>query len=198
MPSDYQKQIKAIFGTADLNELREIAKTLKTSNSNPRNAGRKAQLTPDQTVEVLELHRKGIGNTEIAKQFGVSRQTIYKYIYNAEHFSKDPDFTMRMNFMNGQQLCTVIDIDFKHEIVRTKNYTDRIPLRAFGVVENPSWADFEEFWKERCLPASRAGRKGILREMDAPFFDPLLIIEKTSGRMAGDHQWVQMIRNTTA
>lgn len=33
--------------------------------------------------------------------------------------------------------------------------------------------------KERCLPASRAGLKGILREMDVPFFDPLLIIEKT-------------------
>ena len=191
MPSDYQKQIKEIFGTADLDELRELAKMLKINNPNPRNAGRKAQLTPDQTVEALELHRKGIGNTEIAKQFGVSRQTIYKYIYNAEHFSKDPDFTMRMNFMNGSQLCTVIDIDLK-------NYTDRIPLRAFGVVENPSWADFEEFLKERCLPASRAGLKGILREMDVPFFDPLLIIEKTNGRMAGDHQWVQMIRNIAA
>ena len=131
MPSDYQKQIKEIFGTSDLDELRELAKMLKINNPNPRNAGRKAQLTPDQIVEVLELHRKGIGNTEIAKQFGVSRQTIYKYIYNAEHFSKDPDFTMRMNFMNGQQLCTVIDIDFKHEVVRMKNYTDRIPLRAF-------------------------------------------------------------------
>ena len=95
MPSDYQKQIKEIFGTADLDELRELAKMLKINNPNPRNAGRKAQLTPDQTVEVLELHRKGIGNTEIAKQFGVSRQTIYKYIYNAEHFSTNPDFFMR-------------------------------------------------------------------------------------------------------
>ena len=180
MPSDYQKQIKEIFGTSDLDELRELAKMLKINHPNPRNAGRKAQLTPDQIVEVLELHRKGIGNTEIAKQFGVSRQTIYKYIYNAEHFS------------------TVIDIDFKHEIVRIKNYTDRIPLRAFGVVENPSWSDFEEFLKERCLPASRAGLKGILREMEVPFFDPLLIIEKTNGRMAGDHQWVQVIHNTAA
>ena len=27
--------------------------------------------------------------------------------------------------------------------------------------------------------------------MDVPFFDPLLIIKKTNGRMAGDHQWVQ-------
>ena len=129
MPSDYQKQIKEIFGTSDLDELRELAKMLKINNPNPRNAGRKAQLTPDQIVEVLELHRKGISNTEIAKRFGVSRQTIYKYIYNAEHFSKNPDFTMRMNFMNGQQLCTVIDIDFKHEVVRMKNYTDRIRCR---------------------------------------------------------------------
>ena len=161
MPSDYQQQIKEIFGTSDLDELRELAKGLKGGHSNPRNAGRKAQLAPDQTVEILELHRKGIGNTEIAKQFGVSRQTIYKYIYNAEHFSTDPDFTMRMNFMNGKQLCTVIDIDFKHEVVRMKNYTDRIPLRAFGVVENPSWADFEEFLKERCLSASRAGLKAF-------------------------------------
>ena len=156
-----------------------------------------AEHIPGKRSTALQLpHRKGIGNTEIAKQIGVSRQTIYKYIYNAEHFSKNPDFTMRMNFMNGSQLCTVIDIDFKHEVVRMKNYTDRIPLRAFGVVENPSWADFEEFLKERCLPASRAGLKGILREMDVPFFDPLLIIEKTNGHMAGDHQWVQVIHNT--
>ena len=122
-----------------------------------------AEHIPGKRSTALQLpHRKGIGNTEIAKQIGVSRQTIYKYIYNAEHF------------------------------------TDRIPLRAFGVVENPSWADFEEFLKERCLPASRAGLKGILREMDVPFYDPLLIIEKTNGRMAGDNQWVQVIHNTAA
>ena len=156
MPIDYQQQIKEIFGTSDLDELRKLAKMLKINHPNPRNAGRKAQLAPDQTVEVLELHRKGIGNTEIAKQFGVSRQTIYKYIYNAEHFSANPDFTMRMNFMNGKQLCTVIDIDFKHEVVRMKNYTDRIPLRAFGVVENPSWADFEEFLKNNCSSTYKA------------------------------------------
>ena len=46
MPSDYQKQIKEIFGTSDLDELRELAKMLKINNPNPRNAGRKAQLTP--------------------------------------------------------------------------------------------------------------------------------------------------------
>lgn len=44
MPSGYEKQLNEIFCTVDLNEQRELAKTLKISNSNPRNAGRKAQL----------------------------------------------------------------------------------------------------------------------------------------------------------
>ena len=57
---------------------------------------------------------------------------------------------------------------------------------------------FKRFRSRGCLPASRAGLKDILREMDVPFFDPLLIIEKTKGRMAGDYQWVQMIRNIAA
>ena len=167
---------------------------LKINNPNPRNAGRKAQLTPDQTVEVLELHRKGIGNTEIAKQFGVSRQTIYKYIYNAEHFSTDPDFTMRMNFMNHDNLCTTIDIDFMHEKIKIKNYTDQIIFRAFGVVTEPTWDDFEYFLEERCFPRTRDHVKDILREMNIPFYDPLLIIEKTQGRMSDDHQWIMILK----
>ena len=52
MPIDYQQQIKEIFGTSDLEELRELAKMLKINNPNPRNAGRKAQLTPDQTADM--------------------------------------------------------------------------------------------------------------------------------------------------
>lgn len=38
------KTNKRDFCTVDLNEQRELAKTLKISNSNPHNAGRKAQL----------------------------------------------------------------------------------------------------------------------------------------------------------
>ena len=37
--------------------------------------------------------------------------------------------------------------------------------------------------------------KDILREMGLPFYDPLLIIEKTQGRMAGDDQWVLILKN---
>lgn len=103
------------------------------------------------------------------------------------------NFTLRMNFMNRQDLCTVIDIDFKRERIKIENHTNKIPLRAFGVVENPSWEDFQIFLEDRCLPRTRAGLKEILRDMGVPFYDPLLIIEKTQGRIAGDNQWIALI-----
>ena len=38
----------------------------------------------------------------------------------------------------------------------------------------------------------------ILKEMGLPFYDPLLIIEKTDGRMAGDEQWIVILKNKEA
>lgn len=67
---------------------------------------------------------------------------------------------------------------FLHEKIYIKNYTDQIPLRAFGVVDNPSWNDFEYFLEDRCFPRTRDHAKEILRDMRIPFYDPLLIIEK--------------------
>lgn len=104
------------------------------------------------------------------------------------------NYTLRMNYMNRQDLCTVIDVDFKHERIKIENHTNKIPLRAFGVVENPSWEDFQIFLEDRCLPRTRAGLKEILRDMGMPFYDPLLIIEKAQGRMAGDNQWIELTR----
>ena len=100
---------------------------------------------------------------------------------------------MRINYMHDSALCTVIFADFRNEQIRIHNYTDDFLLRAFGVVEHPGWEDFTWLLQERCLPAARAGLKQALRKMDAPFYDPLLIIEKTQGRMAGDRDWMQVI-----
>ena len=201
MPNEYREQIKEIFGTDNLDQLRQFAAQIKgtpCSQRNPRNAGRKTQLSEDQLVDVLELHNSGVGATAIADKYGISRQTVYKYLEKAQHFSDDPNCVLRINYMNRQQLCTTIDVDFRHERIKIKNFTDKIPLRAFGVNEEPSWEDFEVFLQERCLPASRAGIKELLRDMDIPFYDPLLIIEKTKGRMAGDNQWVQIIKKPAA
>lgn len=70
----------------------------------------------------------------------------------------------------------------------------KIPLRAFGVVEHPTWDDFTWFLESRCFPKTRDHAKDILKEMGLPFYDPLLIIEKTDGRMAGDEQWILILK----
>lgn len=198
MPANFERQIEEIFGTTDLTQLRKIAQRAAGNETdmrrNPRGAGRKARFTPEQEAQLVALRQQGLSVQALAQKFGTSRQTIYQYLNHAHQFSEDPDVTMRLNYMNGAQLCTMIDVDFKHEQIQIKNFTDKIPLRAFGVVANPSWKDFQLFLQERCLPQSRAGLKWVLQDMGIPFFDPLLIVEKTQGRMAGDDQWIQMIK----
>lgn len=105
----------------------------------------------------------------------------------------DPDVVMRLNYMHGDLLCTVIDVDFKHEKIYVDNRTDKILFRAFGVVEQPDWEDFLEFLESRCFPRTRAGMKYILQDLGLDSYDPLRIIEKTGGRMAEDRQWIQII-----
>lgn len=197
MNEDFKKQIYDIFGTVELDELRAIAQKAKTVSGekahNARGAGRKNSLSTKQAAELQALHEQGMGATALARKYGVSRQTIYKQLERVQNFSSDRDVAMRLNYMNRNELCTTIDVDFKHERICIKNYTDKIPLRAFGAVENPTWADFEWFLKDRCFPETRAHLKWVLKDVGVPFYDPLLIIEKTKGRMAEDQQWIEVI-----
>ena len=198
---DYKDQIKEIFGTTDIEALRKISENarlysgmLSENSAKKHLAGRKNSFTQPQIAEMLALHDQGEKIAAIARNYQVSRQTIYSQIKRAHHFSDDPDVKMRMYFMNHNDLCTTIDIDFMHEKIKIQNYTDKIPLRAFGVVTEPSWADFEYFLEDRCFPRTRDHAKEILREIGVPFYDPLLIIEKTKGYMAGDYQWILILK----
>ena len=197
MKDGFKTQIFDIFGTIDLDELKSIAQKAqiikREKSHNERGAGRKNSLTPQQSAEMLALRQQGKGATELAKRYGVSRQTIYKQLERAQEFSDDPDIMLRLNYMNRNELCTTIDVDIKHEKIKIKNYTDKIPLRAFGVVENPTWEDFQWFLKDRCFPETRAHLKWVLSDVGVPFYDPLMIIEKTKGKMAEDQQWIEVI-----
>ena len=196
MKTNFESQILEIFGTTNMDELRKISKeanSYRQSVQNNYNIGRKNSFTEPQIAEIVALQAQGEKISAIAQKFNVSRQTIYNQIKRAHQFSDDPDVKMRMNFMNRNNLCTTINIDFKHEKIEIHNYTEQIPLRAFGVVTNPTWDDFEYFLEDRCFPRTRDHAKEILREMNLPFYDPLLIVEKTQGRMAGDHQWIMIL-----
>ena len=67
-------------------------------------------------------------------------------------------------------------------------------FRAFGREEHPTFEQYEEFLESRCFPRSRDKMKLILKDLDLPFYDSLMIIEKTQGRMAEDDFWIRIER----
>lgn len=58
----------------------------------------------------------------------------------------------------------------------------------------PGFEDYEEFLKTRCFPETRDKIKLELKRLGIPFYDPILIIEKTEGRMAEDKFWIRIER----
>ena len=108
-------------------------------------------------------------------------------------YPKKP-FPLRLWYMYKDEVCTIIDVDDKKRKVNIHNYTDLLQYRAFGVVETPTYEDYEEFLESRCFPRTRDKMKLILKDLDIPFYDPMLIIEKTEGRMAEDDFWIRIER----
>ncbi len=190
-----------IFKTDKVEELKEIARKaqkydqlfFKSRPVNTRGAGRKARFSEDDIDHMISMLQEGHSIQDIALHFNTSRQTISKYLSPSKKFESDRFVTMRMKFMYYNTLCTTIDIDFMHRQIYITNFTNDIIHRAFGVVKHPSWEDFELFLESRCVPKSRSNIKSILRDLGVSSYDPIQIIEKTNGRMAEDHQWIEII-----
>lgn len=101
---------------------------------------------------------------------------------------------IRLWYMHNQTVCTLIDVDEMNQEVSIKNYTNNLLFRAFGVVENPDFQMYLDFLESRCFPRTRDKMKLVLRDLDLPFYDPFMIIEKTEGRMAEDDFWIRIER----
>ena len=99
-------------------------------------------------------------------------------------------YTVRINHMHKDDLCTVIDVNFMVKEIRIQNYTDNLLWRAFGKEDNPNWKDFNLYLESRCFPRTRGNIKSILKELNLMDYDPLQIVEKTGGRKAEDHLWL--------
>lgn len=191
---------REIFHTENPDELREIARKAqaydhimsKAHPMNIRGAGRKGKFTDSDVDLMIELYHQGQSVQYLAEYFHTSRPTIYKYLKSELRFEQDPFITMRMTFMYLDRPCTVIDVDFRHEKIYIRNKTENTLHKAFGVIEEPTWEDFQYFLESRCFPMSRANLKLILRELNLGSYDPLAIIEQTEGRMAEDHHWIRI------
>lgn len=179
---DYRKLCVELFGTDDETELRKIAGRLR--------GGRKKSLTENDIDNAIKMQGRGMSTKKIAEHFGVSRQTISKYLNKP----LDGDYVMRLDFMFRQKVCTEIYVDFANKQIKIINRTDDIMKRAFGVNENPTWEDFESFIEERCFPNSRALKKTILQRIGVDSYDPLQILELNKGRTAEDNQYINFTR----
>ncbi len=101
-------------------------------------------------------------------------------------------YSVRMWYMHEDNICTLIEIEERSREIYIKNYTDKMMFKAFGRIEKPTYEQFEEWLESRCFPRERDKMKLMLQELDIPFYDPMLIVEKTQGRMAEDNFWIKM------
>ena len=104
------------------------------------------------------------------------------------------EYPLRLWYYCGNYVSTLIDVDERERKVKIRNYTGDFLKRAFGREENPDFEAYEQFLESRCFPRSRDKMKLMLEELDIPFYDPFLIIEKTQGRMAEDNCWIRIER----
>ena len=177
---------------------------------NERGAGRKKALNANQIKALKERFQQGEAVSTLAKEAGVSRQTLSGYfnakseeerIYelyttwarlNSEFRRKQiADYTLRIDYMNGEKCCSVILVDFLHEQIAVVNKTSNPLLKAFGIKANPDWADFRAFLNERCIPEGRFQMKQVLKDLGVDGYDPLAILEKTEGRTGEDGMWLK-------
>ena len=103
-------------------------------------------------------------------------------------------YPLRLWYMSGDQVSTIIDVDEQNRKVEIHNYTKDYIARALGVIECPSFEDYEAFLESRCFPRTRDTMKLVLEDLGLPFYDPFMIIEKTEGRMAEDDFWIRIER----
>lgn len=98
----------------------------------------------------------------------------------------------RLRFYDGDRLCTEIAADFTDHSVSVENHISNPVKTAFGNNASPSWEDFQNFLRERCIPKERDGLRDYLEALQIDEYDPLQIICRTKGRMAEDSQWLEV------
>ena len=174
-------------------------------------------LGPLTKVEVKAIRKKlGLRQNDLAELMDISVKTVERWERDEnmitgpaavllrildeypqlEEAFRIPEkkYSLRLWYYCDNQLCTLIDVDERLRKVKIYNYTSDYIMRAFGRNEKPDYTDYEAFLESRCFPESRDKMKLILEDLDLPFYDPILIIEKTKGRMAEDRFWIKIER----
>lgn len=144
-------------------------------------------------VSVKTIERWEQSNTEISGPV----VTLLKLLNEEPEWVKaleipEKEYPLRLFYYYKESLCTIIDVNEPMQKIKIKNFSKNPIFCAFGVITSPSFKDYEEFLESRCFPRTRDKMKLILRDLDLPFYDSFLIIQKTHGKMAEDDFWIKM------
>lgn len=163
-----------------------------------RKVRNKLKLTQKEFAELLNVNTSTVEKWEkkVTAVKGVIAFAIQLLDNHVGIVSKieipEPKFPLRLYYMLDNQICTIIDVDERSKQVKVYNYKEDDIYTAFGKIENPTYHEYEEFLESRCFPRNRDNIKLILKDLNIPFYDPILIIEKTKGKMAEDNFWIKM------
>lgn len=102
---------------------------------------------------------------------------------------------MKLLYKSGDVVTTEIYADYKTRNVSIINHTNDCLERAFGIKEDPSFEDLEEFLESRCFPRTRDRMRWHLDALGLDSYEPLEIIKKTQGKMAGDFNSLEIVED---
>lgn len=172
--------------TITKDEVRELRKTLGLTQR---------QFAEFINVSVPTVERWESGDKEISGPITLLREVLLKHPEILEELVvPDRQGRLRLWYMYKDRVCTLIDVDELGRKVYIKNYTENPIFCAFGNMRKPSYEAYESFLESRCFPRGRDKMKLMLQKLDIPFYDPMMIIEKTQGRMAEDDFWIRIER----
>lgn len=83
------------------------------------------------------------------------------------------DLVYALYYYDDNRLCSVIYADFTDQTLQVENHTGRLVKTAFGKKNLPTWADFEAFLEERCVPRGRAGLRDYPMDVEPKGLIPL-------------------------
>ena len=161
---------------------------------------KRLKLTPQRLAEFMNVSKKTVEYWERKKEpITGPVVTLLKLLEEKpaliEYYTiPERSFPLRLIYMFHDEICSIIDVDEINRSIKLYNFTDIYWKRAFGRNTEPDYRDYEEFLESRCFPKSRDKMKLVLADLGIPFYEPLLIIEKTNGRMAEDEFWIRIER----
>lgn len=98
---------------------------------------------------------------------------------------------IEFDYMRKNEVMAHVIVNYAEHKVTVVNYTDDLIERPFGINETPNIQDFENFLESRCFPKTRRNCKQLLRDLDLPYYSPILIVQKTHGRQYEDFSWIR-------